>query len=166
MKTQHTFSLSFFLKKDKESNGTAPLYAKVTIDGTPARLSTKRRLAIKDWNQKEQKITSHTEYNNGVREKIRTLTSEINEAYDEIRYAKLPLTAEAIKAKVEGTDEQQHSLKDLLDYHNKELGQLLSPGTMKNYYTTERFLFEFLLAKRKRKDIPRVCFPCFRANQK
>ena len=83
MKTQHTFSLTFFLKKDKESNGTAPLYAKITINGTPARLSAKRRLAISNWNQKEQKITSHTEYNNDIMEKIRTLTGEINQAYDE-----------------------------------------------------------------------------------
>ncbi|RZK43408.1 MAG: site-specific integrase [Pedobacter sp.] len=153
MKTQHTFSLSFFLKKDKESGGTAPLYAKITINGIPARISTKRRLAISDWHQKQQKITSHTDYNNSVREKIRTLTAEINHAYDEIRYAKQPLTAEAIKAKVEGTDEQHHSLKDLLDYHNQELGKLLSEGTMKNYYTTERFLYEFLQAKRKKKDL-------------
>ena len=154
MKTQHTFSLSFFLKKDKESNGTAPLYAKITINGTPARISAKRRLAPKDWNQKEQKVTSYTDYNNSVREKIRTLTAEINQAYDEIRYAKKQLTAEAVKAKVEGTDEQKHSLKDLLDYHNQELGQLLSKGTMKNYDTTERVLYEFLQTKRKRKDIP------------
>jgi len=153
MKTQHTFSLSFFLKKDKESGGTAPFYAKITINGIAARISTKRRLAISDWNQKQQKITSHTDYNNGVREKIRTLTAEINQAYDQIRYAKQPLTAEAIKTKIEGTDEQQHSLKDLFDYHNQELGKLLSEGTMKNYYTTERFLFEFLQAKRKKKDL-------------
>lgn len=147
------FSLSFFLKKDKESNGNSPLYAKITINGTPARLSAKRRLAITDWNQKEQKITSHTDYNNAVRKKIRTLTAEINQAYDEIRYAKHPVTAEAVKAKVEGTDEHQYSLKDLLDYHNQELGQLLSRGTMKNYDTTERFFYEFLQIKRKRKDI-------------
>jgi len=106
MKTQHTFSLTFFLKKDKQTNGNAPLFAKITINSTPARLSVKRRLAISDWKQKEQKITSHTEYNNGVREKIRTLTAEINQAYDELRYSKQELTAEAMKAKVEGIDEQ------------------------------------------------------------
>ncbi|MEJ5995237.1 site-specific integrase [Pedobacter sp. Du54] len=153
MKTQHTFSTLFFLKKDKQSNGNAPLYAKITVNGQFTHLSAKRRLAISDWNQKQQKISGNSDHNDDVREKIRTLTAEINQAYDEIRYAKQPLTAEAIKAKVEGTDEQQHSLKDLLDYHNQELGKLLSEGTIKNYYTTERFLYEFLQTKRKKKNL-------------
>ncbi len=153
MKTQHTFSLTFFLKKDKQTKGNAPLFAKITINGTPARLSTKKRIAIDHWNQKEQKINTQTDYNSTVQEKIRTLTAEINQAYDELRYSKQQISADAIKAKVEGTDEQQHSLKDLLNYHNQELGKLLSKGTIKNYYTTERFLSEFLTTKRKKKDI-------------
>ncbi|SFG80069.1 site-specific integrase [Pedobacter insulae] len=153
MKTQHTFTTLFFLKKDKQTNGNAPLYAKITVNGQFTHLSAKRRLAISDWNQKQQKISGDSDHQNDVREKMRTLSGEINQAYDEIRYAKQPLTAEAIKAKVEGTDEQQHSLKDLLDYHNQELGKLLSEGTMKNYYTSERFLYEFLQAKRKKKNL-------------
>jgi integrase/recombinase XerD len=80
MKTQHTFSLTFFLKKDKQTKGNAPLFAKITINGTPARLSTKKRIAIDHWNQKEQKITTQTDYNITVQEKIRSLTAEINQS--------------------------------------------------------------------------------------
>jgi hypothetical protein len=33
MKSQHTFALSFYLKRENEVNGKAPIYAKITVDG-------------------------------------------------------------------------------------------------------------------------------------
>ncbi|QNL49735.1 hypothetical protein H8S90_24000 [Olivibacter sp. SDN3] len=35
MTGHHTFNFQFFLKKDKASKGTAPLYARIWVDGVP-----------------------------------------------------------------------------------------------------------------------------------
>lgn len=81
------------------------------------------------------------------------LTNDINTAYDDLRRDKQILTPEAVKAKAEGIEINPYTLNFLLNYHNVELKQLLEEGTLKNYRTTERFLQEFLIKKRKQKDI-------------
>ena len=41
MKSQHTFALSFYLKRENELNGKAPIYAKITVDGKYLGISVK-----------------------------------------------------------------------------------------------------------------------------
>ncbi len=153
MKTQNTFSISFFLKKDKAKDGIAPLYVRITVNGAFADLATKRRVKISNWNQKEQKLLGKNAEDVATREKIRLLNNDINTAYDDLRREKQPLSADTVKAKAEGIEINPHTLNFLLNYHNVELKQLLEEGTLKNYRTTERFLQEFLIKKRKKKDI-------------
>lgn len=155
MKTQNSFSISFFLKKDKDkvTNGNAPLYARITVNGEPVDLSLKRKVPIIAWNQKEQKLDGNTDEDRAAREKIRTTRNDINAAYDDMRYQKEMVSAEGLKAKVEGTDEEQYTLCKLMTYHKEEVGTDLEQGTLKNYDTTERFLKEFLQVKKKKKDL-------------
>jgi integrase/recombinase XerD len=86
MKNQNTFSISFFLKKDKAKGGNAPLFARITINGEFKDLSTKRLVKISAWNQKEQKLTGKNEEDTLTKEKIRILRNQINTAYDELRH--------------------------------------------------------------------------------
>jgi len=155
MKTQNTFSISFFLKKDKDKvkQGCAPLFARITVNGDSKDLSTKRMVKISAWNQKGQKLSGKEEEDIAVREKIRQLTNDINCAYDELRHQKQIVTAETIKAKTEGQVEQPKTLTFLMNYHNVELKQLIEEGTMKNYLTTAKFMQEFLIKKKHKKDI-------------
>jgi integrase/recombinase XerD len=147
MKSQHTFALSFYLKRESEVNGKAPIYAKITVDGRYLRLSLKRSVDPKFWDQKKQRLLGNTAEIILLREKLRQVTNEINGAYDELRYQKKVITAQAIKSKVEGNDEGK-SLLYLIKYHYEHQGSLLAPGTIKNYYSTERFLKEFLSRKK------------------
>jgi integrase/recombinase XerD len=153
MKTQNTFSISFFLKKDKAKDGIAPLYVRITVNGAFADLATKRKVKISNWNQKEQKLLGKHADDVSTREKIRLLSNDINTAYDDLRREKQILTADAVKSKAEGLEIKPYTLNFLLNYHNVELKQLIEEGTLKNYRTTERLLQEFLIKKRKKKDI-------------
>lgn len=155
MKTRNTFSISFFLKKDKDKvkNGFAPLYASITVNGDFKDLATKRKVEISAWNQREQKLSGKADENISVREKIRLLTNEVNTTYDELRHANEILTAEMVKTKVDGGELNTYTLLFLMNYHNVELKSLIEEGTLKNYRTTERFLMEFLINKNKKKDI-------------
>lgn len=153
MKTQNTFSVSFFLKKDKEKDGLAPLYARITVNGKHVDLATKRWVAPEKWDQKSQSMSGRTSEDNSTRNKIRLLGLDISSAYEELRRDRAELTAVAVKARVEGVEIAPITLMFLVDYHNNELKQLLEEGTMKNYRTTKRYLTEFLILKWKKKDI-------------
>lgn len=153
MKTQNTFSVSFFLKKDKEKDGLAPLYARITVSGRRVDLATKRWIAPEKWDQKSQSMSGKTAEDNSTRDKIRLLALDISTAYEELRRDRAELTAVAVKARLEGVELAPITLMFLIDYHNEALKQLLEEGTMKNYRTTKRYLTEFLILKFKKKDI-------------
>jgi Phage integrase SAM-like domain len=52
-----------------------------------------------------------------------------------------------------GEDDQHKSLLELIEYHNTNMVSVLKLGTMKNYYTTEKYLNKFLFQKSKVNDI-------------
>src|SRR5690606_37528151 len=52
-----------------------------------------------------------------------------------------------------GVDDSYKKLSDLLNYHTEHMKDILRYGTMKNYYTTERYLYKFLESKFKNENI-------------
>ncbi|GAA4084256.1 site-specific integrase [Mucilaginibacter panaciglaebae] len=154
MKATNSFSILFFLKKDKASKGIAPLYVRITINKKFVDISLKRRLRLVSWDHKFQKVIGADKELKEVQEKVRQTRTEINSAYDNLRYNKEVLTADSIKTFLEsGGEEEQTTLLFLMNYHNTEVKKLLEPGTMKNYYSTERYVKEFLVKRKKRTDI-------------
>ncbi|WP_426328996.1 site-specific integrase [Pedobacter sp. R-06] len=147
MKSNHSFSVNFFVRRDREAFGKVPLYVRITVDGRVICFAAKKSIELSQWDQKAQRIKGNSIENNSARDRMRQLTNEISTAYDELRFQKEVITAEKIRAKVEGED-QGKSLKDLIKYHFDQPGKLLSAGTLKNYYSTERFLLEFLKKKK------------------
>lgn len=78
---------------------------------------------------------------------MRQIANGISTAYGELRFQKELITADKIVQKLQG-EHQGNTLKDIIKYHFDQPGKLLAPGTIKNYYTTERFLMEFLAGKK------------------
>ena len=151
MKSKHSFSVDFYVRSDRKAFGTAPLYVRITVDGKMVYFATKKSVDPSQWDQKAQRLKGTSMENNSIRDRMRQLINEIGAAYDELRFQKELITAEKIKAKVEGED-QGKTLKALIKYHFDQPGKLLAAGTLKNYYSTERFLTEFL-KKKKLSDI-------------
>jgi hypothetical protein len=52
-----------------------------------------------------------------------------------------------------GDSFDDHSLIELVDYHNTTQASVLAQGTMKNYYTTKRYLLRFFQKRFKSSDI-------------
>ncbi len=96
----------------------------------------------------------------GFSQKARILNSYLDEVYVQIMDAHKRLmgegkviTAQAIKARFLGQDDQNKTLKELICYHNTSQVLVPKPGTMKNYYSTERYLHKFLENKLNLSDI-------------
>ena len=52
-----------------------------------------------------------------------------------------------------GENDNSKTLRELIGYHNSNMVRILKAGTMKNYYTTEKYLYSFLIKRRKVSDI-------------
>jgi site-specific recombinase XerD len=63
------------------------------------------------------------------------------------------ITAEEIKNKFLGTDEKDYTLCKVIDYHNTQMKESLAWGTMKNYFTTQKYIQMFLKVKFGTPDI-------------
>lgn len=89
-----------------------------------------------------------------------TLNSYISEVRTELHNCcrtmhidKKLIPAEAIKAKLLNIDESQKSLLGITQYHNDTMEGTLAWGTAKNYFTTKKYVAEFLKEKMHTADV-------------
>jgi len=153
MRTTNTFGIQFFVKKNKIRNGLAPIYVRITVNSHRVEISLKRWIDPNEWNT--EKGTCR-----GSREAIKSLNHFLNEvkasmvqSYQELQIQKRRITADEIKNKFLGIGEEDNSLCKLIDYHNTHMKDILTWGTMKNYFTTQKYVQKFLKVRFSASDI-------------
>ncbi|MEJ4087640.1 site-specific integrase [Galbibacter orientalis] len=153
MKTKHTFTVIFFTRKSRSNPKQLSIYVRITINGKRSEISLKRNIPTKDWDSNKSR-------GRGSSQKIRTLNTYLDEVYNRLLECHKELLAEdkfisseAIKTRYLGEDDNSKTLRELIAYHHGNMAFVLKRGTMKNYYTTEKYLYKFLLKKRRLKDI-------------
>ncbi|WDF69590.1 site-specific integrase [Sphingobacterium oryzagri] len=155
MKTQNcTFGVIFYLKKQKTTAvGTAPIYARVTVNGKRTEISVKRSISVSAWDVKKG-------LGKGSREEIAALNrflarfkAKIIDAYQEMVLAGKVVDGSLIRARVTMTADSGRTLCELIDFHNKDQQTKLTYGTMKNYYTTQRYIKDFLQKRFRSGDV-------------
>tara|TARA_R110002126_G_scaffold236514_1_gene380111 strand:+ start:238 stop:1500 length:1263 start_codon:yes stop_codon:yes gene_type:complete len=153
MKTSSTFSILFWADFSRVKDNQASLYARITVNGKRAVISLKRKVLISDWDV-------HKNRAKGTSQKSRILNSYLDETYNHLfnSYRDLMagnklITAQAIKARYLGKDENNHSILDIIAYHNEDMKGKLKWGTQKNYYTTQSYISKFLLKSYKTSDM-------------
>ncbi len=153
MKTKHTFTVILFTRKSRSNPKQLSIYVRITINGKRAEISLKRVVPVKDWDSNKSR-------GRGSSQKVRTLNAYLDEVYSRLLECHKELLAEdkfisseAIKSRYLGEDNNSKTLRELVAYHHGNMAYVLKRGTMKNYYTTEKYLYKFLLKKRRLKDI-------------
>ena len=128
------------------------IYVRITVNGKRSEMSLKRSIDHNQWDNAKNRGRGNSE------------TTKIPNAYLDVVYNKLlqchkelieedrVLSSDAIKSRYLREDDNSKTLKELIAYHNGNMIHILKSGTMKNYYTTERYLQKFLRRKRL-KDI-------------
>ncbi|MFN8254208.1 MAG: site-specific integrase [Bacteroidales bacterium] len=153
MKTTNTFGIVFYLRKYKGKDGKAPIYVRITVDGKRTDVSLKKDILTNNWNDAKGLAKGKTDEIRNLNTYLEQIRSRLVECYQELQLKKKLITADLIKNKFCGVEEKEHSLISLFDYHNKETENTLEWGTLKNYYTTKRYVQEFLKAKFNASDI-------------
>lgn len=153
MRTANTFGVHFILRMNKEKNGSAPVYVRITVNGARVEMSLKKKVNVLDWNSSRgiaKPKNTDLKILNGFLEQVRGILSS---HYQDMVMSKKLITPEAIKNLYLGKGEQENTLQSLMEYHNLHMKEVLAYGTIKNYYTTVKYLKEFLLAQFKKSDI-------------
>ncbi|MDO3645306.1 site-specific integrase [Mucilaginibacter sp. L3T2-6] len=146
MKTQNnTFGVIFYLRKYKITNdGKTPIYARITVNGHRTDVSVKRSIDPANWNANKGMAKGSKEEVVKLNNYLEQYRSGIVESYQKLLLQKKLITAELVKDKFTGEDQAEFTLCKLMSYHNTEQAQVLEQGTLKNYFTTQKYLKEFI----------------------
>jgi site-specific recombinase XerD len=153
-----TFSLLFYVKKSKAvANGTAPIYLRITIDGKPVEISTKRYADPEKWNPQSQKINGSSEEIKSLNAYLKTVEQQVYDAHHQMLKDKAVITSASLKQKLLGSEERQRMLVPIFVDHNKKIEALLgdefASGTLERYRTSLKHTIEFLQWKYNVSDI-------------
>lgn len=109
-------------------------------------------MAVDDWNNSRgiakgsnieaKKFNSYLEY----------VRPQLAEAFQELQVSKQQVTPENIKSLYLGDSFDDHTLMEVMDYHNNTQKSIPAPGTMKNYFATQKYIERFLKKKFKAID--------------
>jgi site-specific recombinase XerD len=149
---QTTFNTNFIVRSAKARNGMTPIYCRITVDGQRAEFSIQKSVSEKNWNNGKPK--GNTEEVRSLISYLKQIEAKIFEHYRSLLADNKLVTADGLKNAYLGIAVNQHTLLNLIDYHNTQLRDTLEWGTMKNYMTTQRYLKEFLKSHTKAIDIP------------
>lgn len=144
MKTSTTFSILFWLKQSKAKNGEAPLYARITVNGQRAEISLKRKIKIANWNAVKNRVKGTNYEARTINEYLNQVQKGIVQSKNELTLENKFITSQAIKCRYLKEDEQNHTLNDIIKYHNEDMINKLKWGTQKNYFTTQKYISKFL----------------------
>lgn len=151
--TNNTFGVTFYLKKQKITQaGKSPIYARITVNGKRIEISVKRSVEENNWNPVKGIAKGSREEIIKLNKYLDQFKAGIIDSYQQLLLQKKFITAELLKEKVTGADQSEFTLCKLMEYHNTEQAQVLEPGTMKNYYTTQKYIKEFVKERFKTSD--------------
>jgi integrase/recombinase XerD len=153
MKTVHTFSILFWIRRKKIQDGKAPVYARVTIDGMRSEISIKRSISPCNWNPKKGSAKGNKEESRMLNDYIELVRNQIYDCYQQLQQQKKSITADTIKKKYLGQDEKEHTVISTFEYHNSRMHTEMDPGSTRGYITTLKFLKLFLSKEMNAQDV-------------
>jgi site-specific recombinase XerD len=153
MRTNNTFGVQFISRTNKAKNGLLPIYARISVDGRRVEVSLKRFIHPDNWSDAKGSAKGKSEEIRNLNTYLEQIRSRLTECYQELTVKKKLVTAEAVKNLFCGFEEKEHSLMSIFEYHNTQMKTTLEWGTQKNYYTTRRYVEEYLKARLKTTDI-------------
>ena len=153
MQTNTTFSVILFTRKSRSIAHQLSIYARITINGKRSEISLKRQVLVREWDTAKNR-------GRGSSNATRILNAYLDQTYGQLLDCHKQLmeegkivTSNSIKARYLGDDDSHKTLTELIAYHNTTMVTVLKFGTLKNYFSTEKYLKKFLVQKMKVEDI-------------
>ncbi|MGB5368817.1 MAG: site-specific integrase [Flavobacteriaceae bacterium] len=153
MRTDSTLGVIFFTRKKRNDPEKLDIYLRITVNKKRAEFSIKRDIAVCNWDifRCRAKETDHNLIL--LNTYLDDVYAEVLNAHKQLHSERKLITAKAIKSRYFGEDEQRMTLMKAVEYHNSNINKSLKWGTLKNYFSTEKYLKQFLQERLKTDDI-------------
>jgi len=148
-----TFSVLFFTRKISKNADKLSIYARITVNGKSAEMSLQRKTSVNEWDSSKGRLRGSSGRIKQMNRYLDQVYYQLLETHKRLLEKDNLISAKAVKAAYSGLDEDHKKLSDIVDYHNSQMQSVLKWGTLKNYFTTAKYLTEFLKQKRKVDDI-------------
>ena len=154
-----TFKVLFYLKRQAEQNGKAPIMGRITINGTISQFSCKLSISPKLWDTKANKAAGKSMAAQRINEKLENIKTNIGKQYQRICDRDSYVTAEKVKNAWLGFGDGYQLLLQtfdeyLNDFEKNRVGKDRKASTLENYRKQYRRLAAFLQYEYKVEDIP------------
>lgn len=154
MRSSNTFGIQFVIRLPKQQkNDQATVFARISVNGRRCEISLKKKVNPQNWDEAKGKVRGTKDETRKLNEHIERVRTLIADGYHELVQQKKVITVDAVKSLFLGADDNEITLIKLGEYHNTEMKDKLADGTMKNYYTTQKYIAKFLKEKYHRNDI-------------
>jgi site-specific recombinase XerD len=154
MRSSNTFGIQFVIRLPKQQkNDQATVFARISVNGRRCEISLKKKVNPQNWDDIKGKARGTKEEIRKLNEHIERVRTIIADGYHELVQQKKVITVDAVKSLFFGADDNEVTLIKLGEYHNTEMKDKLADGTMKNYYTTQKYIAKFIKEKLHRNDI-------------
>ncbi|WP_350290912.1 site-specific integrase [uncultured Croceitalea sp.] len=153
MRTDSTLGVIFFTRKKRSNPEKLDIYVRITVNKERAEFSIKRDIAVCNWDIFRCRAKETNENMILFNSYLDDVYAEVLNAHKQLHSERKLITAKGIKLRYFGEDEERMGLMEAVAYHNKNINNELKPGTLKNYFSTEKYLKEFLQEKLKTNDI-------------
>ena len=154
-----TFKVLFYLKRQSEKNGKAPIMGRITINGTVSQFSCKLSVSPKLWDTEGNKAAGKSIEARQINEKLDNIRTNIGKQYQRICDRDSYVTAEKVKNAWLGFGDEHRLLLQTFDeylqeFASKRVGKDRSAGTLREYRTRRDRLAAFLQYEYGLGDIP------------
>ena len=153
-----TFSILFIMQKGKpNTQGNAPIFARITVNHQMTHLATRYYLPADRWLPKEGRTIGRTKEEKEINAYLDNLRGLIYSKYNEMFLAGEQVTARKLKCRLISKDERAMNVLDLFDDYIKDYAKLVGHTTTKithdRYVLVRKRLEEYMEAEYKRTDI-------------
>ena len=153
-----SFSVIFWIKRGKaDKTGKAPIYARITIDGKRAEVSTGQKTESERWNVNTGSVRGNKEDARTINTVLSNIRNKIKAIYYDLTEQQRIVTAETVKNTFLGKGSLEYSLLQIFQQHNEDMraqvGKEYAAGTLERYQTSLKLTKEFLKHKYNRDDI-------------
>src|SRR5690606_11702085 len=154
-----TYAILFFLQKNKvTSDGKAPIYVRITVNGKRAQISIKRKISVEKWDSTKGKVLGTSPESQAINKYIDEIRYKLNKIHERFLDENKPFTAMAIKNRYLGKDKVTKMLLDILQVHNDEvdflIGKDFAASTAERYRITKNHLERYIKKEYLVDDIP------------
>ena len=154
MTQTNTFGVHFVTRPIHRDPSQLTIFIRFVFNGTRTENSLKISIPEKNWDKEKGQIISKQKDMIKISLELEMLRAKAYSIYRGMLLDDDEISVEHIRNKFFGIEQKGKTLLDAFNYHNETQKVKLSHGTLKNYYTTKKYILRYLKEKLKIKDIP------------